>query len=442
MHLSYRNRTYNGNMSARMRPNSLLLPLLTLGALVMQFIDPSKVWQAMVVALGGTWLIGWLWARSLRNHLRLTREVRFTWAQVGDKLEEQFTLTNDGLTPATWVEVVDHSTLPDYSAGRAIGIGNNESNTWHTNGVCTQRGVYTLGGTTLRSGDPLGIFNVEVHQPESTDLTVLPPVVPLPMVEITPGGWLGDGRPRPNSPEKTVNALTVHEYQHGEPVKLIHWATTARRNQIFTRVMDGSPANDWWIVLDADANAQAGHGWESTLELGIILATSLVDRGLRARHSVGFLASGDQTVWLKPEQNENHRSQIMRGLATLKAGNLPLSDLLERAGPTLGQRTSIIVITPCIASDWLTPLTHLIWRGISPTVLLMDPASFGSPNRADALAQVLARNGIPRFVLDKSLLLRPEARPGWRGQWEWRIMPTGKAVSARPPGDMSWRKLG
>jgi uncharacterized protein (DUF58 family) len=430
-------------MSTRVRINSVFLPLLALGALVMQLLDPSRVWQAILAAFGGTWLVCWLWARSLRDHMHLTREVRFSWVQVGDKLEEQFTLTNDGLAPATWVEVVDHSTLPDYSAARAIGIGNDESNTWHTTGVCTQRGVYTLGGTTLRSSDPLGIFNVEVHQPESATLMVLPPVVPLPMVEITPGGWLGDGRPRPNSPEKTVNALTVHEYQHGEPLRQIHWATSARRGSLYTRVMDSSPANDWWIVLDADANAQAGHGWESTLELGVILATSLVDRGLRARHSVGLLASGDQTIWLKPKQNdENHRLQIMRALATLKPGDLSLSDLLGRAGSTLGQRTSVIVITPSVNSEWLTTLTPLMWRGISPTVLLMDPASFGSPNRADALAEVLAQMGIPRFVLDKSLLLRPEARPGWRGQWEWRIMPTGKAVSARPPGDMAWRKLG
>lgn len=419
----------------------MLLPLLTVAVLIMQWIDPSKVWQAMIVAFGGAWLVSWLWARSLRDHLHLTREIRFTWAQVGDKLEEQFTLTNDGLAPATWVEVVDHSTLPDYSAARAIGIGNQESNTWHTTGVCTQRGVYILGGTTLRSSDPLGIFNIEVHQTESTTLMVLPPVIPLPLVEITPGGWLGDGRPRPNSPEQTVNALTVHEYQHGEALRQIHWPTSARLNKLYTRVMDGSPANDWWIVLDADASAQAGHGWESTLELGVILATSLADRGLRARHSVGLLASGEKSVWLKPKQEEDHRLQMMRALATLKPGSLPLADLLERAAPTLGHSTSLIVITPSINADWLTALTTLIWRGITPTVLLMDPASFGSTDHADALSNVLAQMGIPRFVLDRSLLLRPEARPGGRGQWEWRIMPTGKAVSMRPPGDMAWRKL-
>jgi uncharacterized protein (DUF58 family) len=429
-------------MISRVRINSALLPVLTIAVLVMQLLDPSKVFQAMLTVFGGALLVSWLWARSLRDNLHLTREVRFTWAQVGDRLEEQFTLTNDGFVPATWVEVVDHSTLPDYSAARATGVGGQETNKWHTTGICTQRGVYTLGGTTLRSGDPLGIFSVEVFQPESVSLMIMPPVIPLPQVDIAPAGWLGDGRPRPNSLAQTVNALTVHEYQHGEPLRQIHWPTTARRNSLYTRVLDGSPANDWWIVLDAEAGAQVGHGWESTLELGVILATSLADRGFRARHAVGLLASGDQTVWLKPKQDdENHRMQITRALATLKPGQLSLADLLARAGPTLGQRTSIIIITSSIHGEWMSPLTSLMWRGIRPTILLMDPSSFGSPDHADTLSGILAQMGISRFILNRSLLLLPEARPGWRGQWEWRIMPTGKAVSVRPPGDLTWRKL-
>lgn len=442
MCLSYRIHAYNGIMTVRLRFNSALLPLLTSVTLVMQLFDPSKVWQAMLAAFGGALLISWLWARSLRDHLRLMREVRFTWAQVGDKLEEQFTLTNKGFFPATWVEVVDHSTLPEYSAARAISVDNQGIVNWHTRGLCSQRGVFILGGTTLRSGDPLGIFSVEVYHPESVSMMVTPPVIPLPQVEITPAGWLGDGRPRPNSPEQTVSALTVHEYQQGEPLRQIHWPTTARRNSLYTRVMESAPANDWWIVLDADADVQAGQGWESTLELGIILAMSLADRGFHARHSVGMLASGDQTIWLKPKQDdESQRLQLTRALATLKPGHLSLADLLARAAPTLGHRTSIIIITPSVNSEWLTPLTSLLWRGITPTVLMMDPSSFGSTIHADAFAEILAQMGISRFIFNRSLLLQPEARPGWHGQWDWRIMPTGKAIARRPPVDMTWRKL-
>ena len=425
-----------------MRLNSILLPLLTLGMLVMRVLDPSVVWQALTVAFGGAWLIAWLWARSLKSHLRLMREVRYEWAQVGDKLEEQFSLTNDGLAPATWVEIVDHSNLPDYSAGRAVGIGGYETNTWRTTGLCTRRGIYTLGGTTLRSGDPFGIYSIEVHQPESSTLVVMPPVVPLPAIEILPSGWMGEGRPRPNMPEQTVNAISVREYQQGESLKQVHWPTSARRRKLYTRILDGAPANDWWIALDVDANVQAGQGWENTVELGILIAASLADRGLRARHSVGLLASGGQSVWLKPQAGEAHRLEILRALAMLEPGHQPLAELLDRSSPTFGNRTSLILITPSITNEWLTSLTRLLRKGISPTVVLMDPASFGESHSADSLAAVLGGMGIPRFVLNRDLFQRPEARPGWRGQWEWRITATGKAISMHAPGDITWKRLG
>jgi hypothetical protein len=44
-------------------------------------------------------------------------------------------------------------------------------------------------------------------------------------------------------------------------------------------------------------------------------------------------------------------------------------------------------------------------------------------------------------VIRQEMLRRPEAQPERRGQWEWRIMPTGKAVPTRLPGDMGWKRL-
>ncbi len=55
---------YNRPMRARMRLNHWLLPLLLALSIVMQVIDPSRVWKILAVGLGGTWLFGWLWARD------------------------------------------------------------------------------------------------------------------------------------------------------------------------------------------------------------------------------------------------------------------------------------------------------------------------------------------------------------------------------------------
>lgn len=95
---------------------------MTLVLIAAQITNPSAVWKGLLVVFGGCWLLSYLWARSLQKNLRLERAMRFGWVQVGDKLEEQFVLSNVGWFPATWVEITDQSTLPGYTVARATGI--------------------------------------------------------------------------------------------------------------------------------------------------------------------------------------------------------------------------------------------------------------------------------------------------------------------------------
>jgi uncharacterized protein (DUF58 family) len=429
-------------MTPSLRLKMRLLPILALGALIMEVTAQSKIWMVLLVVLGGAWLVSFLWARSLAKNLRLVREMRYGWAQVGDQLEERFALENTGGFPIPWVEIDDQSTLPGYLISRATLVPAEGTNTWNTEGVCSQRGVYQLGGTRLRSGDPFGIYEVTLDDHAARTLAVMPPILPLPFIHVEPGGYLGEGRPRAHALEQTVNAASVRAYQTGDSARLIHWPTTARRGKTFVRTFDGAPAGDWWIVLDLDQRAQAGAGWNSTVELGVILAASLADLGLRAHKSVGLIASGRQLAWIKPQANENQRWEILRALAVAEPGEKPLVELLEGARPALGRQASLILVTSSGDGAWVEPLARMIWRGMRPTVLLLDAQSF-DPAAADVapLATLLDQHGIPNLLIPRALLDRKEARPGQRGKWEWRLMPTGKAVAVSRPDDTAWKKV-
>ena len=163
----------------------------------MQLIDPSRVWTILLVGLGGLWLISYVWAWSLAEHLTVVREMRYGWVQVGDALEERFTLKNASWLPATWVEIEDHSSLPGYDASLATGVDGSGTNQWRKKGTCSRRGLYQLGPTSLHTGDPFGIFSVTITDPAKATLMVMPPVVPLPPLEIIPGGYSGEGTPHP-----------------------------------------------------------------------------------------------------------------------------------------------------------------------------------------------------------------------------------------------------
>jgi uncharacterized protein (DUF58 family) len=177
-----------------------------------------------------------------------------------------------------------------------------------------------------------------------------------------------------------------------------------------------------------------------------MLAASLADRGLRARRSVGLLASGKVPIWMRPDSGEHRRWEILRALALVEPGETPLSGLLESTGSLIGHQASLIVITSSIEDDWLKPLVNLIWRGFNPTVIMIDPSTFETPERANTntrvLDKLLVEMNIPHHIVTHDLFKQPDARPGPQGQWEWRIMPTGKAVPIRMPGDRTWKSLG
>ena len=253
--------------SNRDRPiqlNSWLVPALVLIAIVTDFLAPYRGWRILFVGLGGALIVSWLWSRSLARGLSLTREMRFGWAQVGDRMVERFTLRNEGWAPGVWVEIHDESTVPGYSASRGTGVAPRDSLRWHTEAVCQRRGLFTLGPTQLRAGDPFGLFTVRVDFPATLPLLVLPPIVPLPHIQVSAGGHSGDARPRANAMDKTVSAASVREYVSGDSRRWIHWRTTAKRNDLYVRMFDGTPAGDWWILLDMYRHAQIGEGQDAT----------------------------------------------------------------------------------------------------------------------------------------------------------------------------------
>jgi len=428
-------------MKAQVQLQLRILPILIGILILMQLIDPSRVWSILLGGLGGAWVLSALWARSLAQNLRLRREIRFGWAQVGDRLEERFTLDNHGAAPALWVEVLDHSNIPGYCVSQVSDVGGRSNRRWRTDGVCNRRGVFTLGPTSLETSDPFGFYRVRLEDPASMTLVVTPPIVPLPAIEVAPGGHTGHGLPRADAPERTVSSASVRPYVPGDSLRWIHWRTTARRAAPYIRIFDGTPAGDWWIFLDLNARVQTGSGWESTAEHAIILTASLADRGMRLGKAVGLASNSANHIWLPPQEGEHHRWEILRALALAEYGRLSLAELLTRTKPAIGQSTSLVIITPDVSGQWLEALIPLMWRGVVPTVLLINPSTFGVHKEIKPLVASLASLGVTHYEITKDLLDLPEARPGDEGHWEWRISATGRALPLKAPSNLSWKVL-
>jgi hypothetical protein len=133
---------------------------------------------------------------------------------------------------------------------------------------------------------------------------------------------------------------------------------------------------------------------------------------------------------------------ILRALALVQPGERPLAELLQSAHKSIRRGASLIIITPNVRADWAAPMLQLLRIGITPTVLLLDPASFGGTESTTGALALLNNYGVAHNVIQRELLNRPEARPGQQGKWEWRVVGRGKAVAVRRPADTGWRQLG
>jgi uncharacterized protein (DUF58 family) len=428
--------------SGKYRLRSYLWPSMVILLLVLQLLWPDRVWAVLLGILGAGWLIALLWARSLARNLVAKRKMRYGWTQVGDRLEERFILSNAGKVPANWLEVQDRSDLPGYNASCITAVDADGFTEWHTQGVCTRRGLFTIGPASLTCTDPLGLYAVTLPISDSAGLLVLPPVLALPAIEVASGGRAGEGhRPRRSALEMTVAAQTVREYIEGDPLRAIHWPTSARRNQLFVRQFEQMPSSDWWVCLDLYREVQVGEGDLSTEEYGVILAASLADRGLRLGHSVGLAACGQDPVWIPPRRTTGQLIDILRALAMARPGSRRVEELLDQVRPSMRSGASMILITPDLRPAWISALLRLTRIGVTPTVLLFDPASFGGQQHAWKMADWFQQHDITSTVITADLLDRPVTE-GHGDDWEWRIVGSGKAVPVRKPIQVEWRHTG
>jgi uncharacterized protein (DUF58 family) len=150
---------------------------------------------------------------------------------------------------------------------------------------------------------------------------------------------------------------------------------------------------------------------------------------------------GQDLVRLPPDGGDTQRWKILRDLALASPGPCPLSDLLLQMKPVIGQRASLVVITPSVDRAWVQALLPLMKRGVVPTVLLLDPVSFGGTGDTSETAALLTNLGVSHYVLTPDLLDNSEAQPAWQAPWGWDVLDSGRVVPSGRSRDVAWRTL-
>lgn len=413
------------------------LPLVALlAAALWLIIQPSSMALTATAALAALILFAFLWARAMAAGVGARRMLRSSAVQVGDALEEVVTLENRSFLPVVWAEYVDRSTLPGYSLASARTAGPGSAETWDAETICTRRGVFTLGPWELLLGEPLGIFQARQVYDQRVELLVYPPLATLPPDLRPRSKKVGDRqRLRQALAAETTHANSTRPYTRGDPLRHVHWRTTARQRRLFVKQFEPEASSSIWLIPDLDPGVHAGSGAESSFETMVVLLASLASQLLNERLAVGLLAGTGPRQTVLPRFGGAHLWSILHALARVQpVPDRSLAATLMLARTLITARDSLVVVTPAVDCAWLGALAQLT-RGprSGAEVVLLDPASFGGAPGVERCKTLLAERGVTAHVVRRQDVRPIAGAYGAVRRWEFVTLATGRVLVRQTP---------
>ncbi|MGB1252033.1 MAG: DUF58 domain-containing protein [Candidatus Promineifilaceae bacterium] len=382
---------------------------------ILALLLPHRTWTVMLATLSVLIGLSYYWMRTLSDAIEISRSVNSRWVAVGDFLSETFTLTNHSNVPLLWAEVVDQSNVPGYRAASVRAAGPHQMVRWREQAVCERRGRFQLGPWLLRTSDPFGLFELTIRYDAVQEIVIHPPVhVDLPVV-LPSGSGSGELRSLRRREQALVNVSSVREYRPNDPLKHIHWRSSAKRGNLLVRQFDEDSGGDVWILVDLNRAVQVGQGIDGTEEQAVLLAASLAARALAVNRPVGLVAYGDEPQILAPNHGEGQRWQILRSLALVSAENshTPLVQALADVQRLAKRGAALLIISADNSAEWLPNLFRLTQIGVNVYPVLFNSASFSAAddpdNAAHATQQELTRLHINCTLLQKGEIGRQSA---------------------------------
>ena len=264
--------------------------------------------------------------------------------------------------------------------------------------ACSRRwGMYTVGPLRLTTGDPFGLFRAVVPLAPPAPFAVFPRLVEMPAL------FRLGGAPS-LAPQELAEAragqgplvLGVRDYRAGDDVRRMHWPAFARRGSPAVRELERDLLPYLTLFLDLAKGHRAGTGLKSTLEYLVRTAASVLWSASRRGDLAQLFAEGAEATFVPPGRGVAHLADALYALIRVRQeGSTDLLDLIERHGPHVPVRSTVVILSGTTALD-AERLGFLLdafaARGVTVAVLAMEADSFLPIDRlASSLEIVRAR---------------------------------------------------
>ena len=243
------------------------------------------------------------------------------------------------------------------------------------------RGRFEIGPLTLRSADPLGLFELSRSFTARHTLTVVPRVQQLPQGRL---GALWAGRGDGHAAYAAAAGeedIGVREYRHGDDLRRIHWRATAHHGELMVRREERTWHSQCTVLLDSRSQAHRGSGMAASYEWAVSATAStavhLLNLGYQVRLSTGT-GSG-----LIPAENQD---TVLDALAVVKPVHRLALSLDEWAGASsmAGGDHLVIAFLGDLASGDAAELARARPGATGGIAFLLDTSTWTGPSAASA----------------------------------------------------------
>lgn len=236
-----------------------------------------------------------------------------------------------------------------------------------------RRGTYPLGPIRLTSGFPLGMvrWRFDIPQKDQAQVLVHPPIGQLQYLGRQRLGIKGAGEGKPNVSllEGTDEFRGVRDYRPGDPARLVHWRSTAKRGSLVVRELDPTAGRGILLVTLLVPSAR---GTEHTMTETLLsfVSTVVVDISKDPTLALTLLIVGKEPALIRGNISSTRLSSYLRALALAEPTTDPAD--LEQARRLLRETDTRDRRYWLASLDGVAPEGRPVW-GPLPTRRTLQP---------------------------------------------------------------------
>lgn len=299
-----------------------------------------------------------------------------------DLLEIETVIENKGMFPFF------NFVFQDYLSPAALGqrqkntlieyLGWGASISFKYDCFCSVRGLYNIGPVSIYFFDPLGLFFLKRTYRVYSELYVYPKTFSIRNFPLLKKGilpWFGIDSSRASGDEDEF--FGIREYKAGDPIKRIHWISTARKNSLMVKQFQRQSFYRVTILFNLEKAKNYGDGKESVLEYTVKIVASLVRYFVGKDVSVEIIAHTGEVVHIPFNKGREHLEDIFKFLAGAQAeSRVGLGEIFEEFYRFIPNDSNLIIVM--LDQDWehLMGMVSLEKRNVALLPLILVSSSF------------------------------------------------------------------